>query len=189
MSTYFRIFPQLFYRFGRSGSPLLTQDVTKRFITLNRLMKQKYVFYPYVVKDGERPDIIAHKYYNDPSLDWLILMVNDRYDPMYDWVLDYTNFNKYIVKKYGSIETAKQTPHSYYIVINDKEETGYRQFTEQKLYEVDFQTFNTTPMESRRMKTVYDYEEELNEAKRNILLLDKDFIPSIKAEYEKIFLS
>lgn len=67
------------------------------------------VYYPYTIEEGERPDIIAANYYDDARYSWLIYMVNDIMDPYYDWPLDDAQFNEFIVKKYDSVETAKET--------------------------------------------------------------------------------
>lgn len=187
MSNYFRVFPSIDYNFKAVNTTLRTQDFTKRFKFLETILKHQVVYYPYTVKDGERPDIIAHKYYGDSSLDWLILMSNQRYDPHFDWHMDNQVFSEYIRAKYGSISAATQSIHSYYIVINEKEEVGYREFTEQKLVEVDQATFNTTAVDSRLSKTFWDWEQEQNEKRRVIRLIDATFIPAILREYEKIF--
>jgi hypothetical protein len=67
------------------------------------------VYYPYTIEEGERPDIIAANYYDDARYSWLIYMVNDIVDPYYDWPLDDSQFKEFIVKKYGSIETATES--------------------------------------------------------------------------------
>jgi hypothetical protein len=67
------------------------------------------VYYPYTIEEGERPDIIAANYYDDARYSWLIYMVNDIMDPYYDWPLDDSQFKEFIVKKYGSIESATET--------------------------------------------------------------------------------
>jgi hypothetical protein len=74
-------------------------DLTKKYTT---------VFYPYVIKEGERPDLIAADYYGDSRYDWLIYICNNIVDPYYQWPLSANEFNNFIVKKYGSYEDANR---------------------------------------------------------------------------------
>ena len=84
-------------------------------LAVNLLSKVKFneaakrvaaVYYPYTVSEGERPDIIAANYYDDPRYSWLIYMVNDIVDPLHDWPLTEDELNQNIIKKYGSIQKA-----------------------------------------------------------------------------------
>jgi len=78
------------------------------------------VYYPYVVRDGERPDILAHNYYGHPNYTWIIFYSNDIFDPIFDWVLDEENFMNYMNHKYAiendsrpGFQIAHQTVHEY----------------------------------------------------------------------------
>jgi hypothetical protein len=71
----------------------------------------------YSVRDGERPEVLANKIYGTPEAHWIILYANNIYDPYYDWPMDQRTFEKYIIKKYGSLEWAKTNYHHYEKVI------------------------------------------------------------------------
>lgn len=66
------------------------------------------VFYNYNIKQGERADQIASKYYEDPLLDWLIYLANDITDPYLEWYLTQEQFIEFIKEKYGSVEKAQE---------------------------------------------------------------------------------
>jgi hypothetical protein len=74
-------------------------------------------YYFYAVKDGETPEVIADKVYNNPEAHWIILYANDIYDPLYDWPMSQKTLDKFIIRKYGSIEWAKTNYHHYEKVI------------------------------------------------------------------------
>lgn len=74
-------------------------------------------YYYYIVEDSDRPEILAEKVYGDAQAHWLILYANNIYDPYYDWPMDERTFEKYIIKKYGSLEWAKTNYHHYEKVI------------------------------------------------------------------------
>ena len=52
--------------------------------------------------DGETPEIVADKFYNDSELYWIILMANEMIDPRFDWPLSYVNLLNYVDNKYGT---------------------------------------------------------------------------------------
>lgn len=81
-------------------------DITERVVTLNNVKKNPYVYYPLDITEGSRPDQITDANYNDPYASWVLYLSNDIVDPYYEWYLTQEQFNKFIVSKYGSPETA-----------------------------------------------------------------------------------
>ena len=102
MFTFLGRYPEISYN-GYNVNNILVKiainDLTKKYTT---------VFYPYVIKEGERPDIIAADYYGDARYDWLIYLCNNITDPYYQWPLTTNEFNNFINKKYGSFEEANR---------------------------------------------------------------------------------
>lgn len=74
-------------------------------------------YYLYAVRDSDRPETLAEKIYGDAQAHWIILYANNIYDPYYDWPMDDRTFQKYIIKKYGSIAWAKTNYHHYEKVV------------------------------------------------------------------------
>jgi hypothetical protein len=67
----------------------------------------------YTLKAESRADVIASNYYEDPYYEWLLYLTNGIIDPYYDWHLGTTDFNEFIIDKYGSIEIAMKTIKYY----------------------------------------------------------------------------
>jgi hypothetical protein len=85
-------------------------------IKFNDIAKRNnFIFYPYVIQEGERADIISANYYDDAKYSWIIYAANDIVDPYYDWPLSSIELNTFLKKKYGSIENS-QEKISYYKV-------------------------------------------------------------------------
>lgn len=82
-------------------------DLTQRTVVLNSVYSNPVLYYPYDIRDGERPDHIADRYYNDQYMTWVMYLTNKVIDPYYDWYVDSESFKEYIVKKYGSLEKAQ----------------------------------------------------------------------------------
>jgi len=68
----------------------------------------------YTIQDGERPDNVAQKIYDSPYLDWTILLANNIHSIYDEWPRDSQSFKRYMIDKFGSIETALATIKYYY---------------------------------------------------------------------------
>lgn len=95
-------FPTISYK-GQSVNNILIKIVIDRITK-----KYSTVYYPYVIREGERPDIIAADYYGDARYAWLVYLSNNIVDPYYEWPMTTTEFASFINKKYGGIDVASQ---------------------------------------------------------------------------------
>jgi nicotinamide riboside kinase len=217
MAKYFDKIPQLAYNID--GKRLTNyQSVTNilfRVRFLREAINNVYAYYEYLIKDNDTPEIIAEKVYGDPEAHWVILMANDIVDAQYDWPLNYDDFNKYIIGKYGSISNAKTTTHHCEkVVIREDKLTGTiventYVINESEIHEVDldsvpYDTFDTLPQTQEfttinlgngktvfekiftRKISFYDYEEELNESKRSIKIIKPEYYSQIVSEFNKL---
>lgn len=101
MAGYFNFFPSTEY-----ANTIVTNLISKVKFDQS-VQKNLAVFYPYTVEQGERPDQIAGRYYDNPELDWVIYLANDIMDPYYDWPLSQNQFYEYVTAKYGSTSNAQ----------------------------------------------------------------------------------
>jgi len=65
-----------------------------------------------MIKEGDRPDTIAAAIYDDPELDWVVLITNNILNIRDQWPLSNNDLHKYMLDKYGS-EEAILEPHHY----------------------------------------------------------------------------
>jgi len=107
INRYFDKFPQIRY----SNSQII--DITKRVAVLEKVSKNPYVFYPYDISDSERADQLSSRYYEDSYKSWIIYLSNKIVDPYHEWYLDNREFNDFIIKKYGSIESSIEKTYFY----------------------------------------------------------------------------
>ena len=187
MAYYFRPFPLTFYDVKKNNKEVLLTNISMRFKVLEAFERQEAVYYEYSVKDGERADTIAFKYYEDASLDWVIYVTNNIIDPQFDWPLSSTALTNYIVKKYGSITTAMEQTHHYEQIIQQHEILFDGTIIPAAYEEIDLITYNSLPSSEKRIVTSYEYEQELNESKRSIKLLSSDFIAPLLSQVKRIF--
>jgi hypothetical protein len=216
LSSYFDYFPKITYDI--QGKQLSNYNVTTniffRLRIIRSILSNISSYYEYLVKDTDTPEILADKIYNDSGAHWIILMANDMIDAQYDWPLNYTDFNKYIIKKYGSIANAKTQIHHYEkvvtreeqlsgvvtesrFVINHSKLTNNTPDVPYDYYDnlPETQEFNTYNLQNgttvnevikRDAITCYDYESQLNDNKRAIKIIKPVYYPQIMEEFKKL---
>ena len=115
---------------------------------------------------------------------WLIFLINDMSDPIYDWPLGTREFGAYVKNKYGSLATAKNTIHHYEQILRARvDATGTTEAIPEATLEIDETTYNTLDADARNIKYCYNWEVDRNEAKRDIKLIGRNFAADILTEH------
>lgn len=187
---YFTPFPTIQYKIPNSTKLISVTDITRRFSLTDFIKNNNVAFDIYFVQDGERPDSVAYDYYGDVSMDWLILLVNEIHDPYFQWVLSYDEFDSYLKDKYGSIEYTQREIHHYEKIIQNQyiqNDNGTQRVVPEKTLIVDETTYLSLAAFERKVKTIYEYEVDLNEDRRKIYLLDLNYLLIIKDQHPEIF--
>ena len=168
-SKYFKNFPTVQY-----GQHKLRNIILKAKIAKDVIMSFDN-FYPYTIKEGETPTELAFNYYGSIDYVWLIFAANDILDPYYDWPLSNSNFERFLINKYGSLESTYTVNNSYFYRHED-----YSYFMTNTTYNhsTDSEVEGWLPV------TNYTYEILINETKRKIKLLDKKRAVDISIELE-----
>lgn len=93
--------PQYFFKYPKIlvNKQLLT-DIVTRIKVSDMYLDNDDLYYIYEYKDSDSPEIIAHKYYKNPELHWIILVTNNIFDPNFDLPMSYDVFKRYIEDKY-----------------------------------------------------------------------------------------
>jgi len=191
MPLYFHNHPTILYNILHDNSVVRATDITSR-PKLSELAKNAaLVFYEYLVKDGERADQIAYRYYGDEQLDWIIYLANEMHDPYFAWPLDSFAFDQYIRQRYGSVSAARNTFHHYEWIIQAQGTAlgplQERIILPEKVLWVDGTTYAGLSGPVRRNVDAYSYEETLNENRRHIHILDKIYIPTILRRLREVY--
>ena len=186
MSEFFQHYPQINY--DMTGvKPVKTKSAINIMIRSKiktAILDDVIAYFPYIIPEAERPDVTAFKQYGDVKYTWLIFLINNIHDPIFDWPLNSREFGKYIKNKYGTLNAAKTTVHHYEETVRERiEATNTSDPILKATIEVDLTTYNTLAAGSRKLVYYYDWEVERNEDKRNIKLIDSKFVASILAEH------
>lgn len=189
----------------------------------------------YVIRDGDTPDILAEKIYNDPEAHWIILYANEMIDPQFDWPMTDVVFNKYIADKYRAaaeadlattlqdyqviswtqdltndasihhyekvvkqVNVAAQTTSEVRYIINKSKLTDnslsvpYDYYDnlaeEQDVTPINLTIKNQTVIQTvyRNKVSLYDYENDLNENRRNIRIIKKEYYTQLVEEFNNL---
>ena len=192
MSEFFSNYPRKAYDISGSNSTVPDYTVAVNLMIRNKLRdaveNDVTIFYPYVVPEGMRPDVLSYQYYGDTIYTWTIYLVNNILDPYWEWPLSYKDFREYVSNKYGSIPTAQSTIHHYeYIARARAEKTGTSDPVPAYRLEIDYQTYTETGADEREIIYSYGYEQDLNESKREIQMIDVAYIQTVQDEARGLF--
>lgn len=191
----------------QNGNSIVLTNLLARATLLEEFQNNPMLFYQYAIQDGDTPEIIAEKYYDDPYRYWIVLHSNNILDPLWEWPLPYEEFLKYIDSKYAEeAEDADMTPFEYtnttaYAYQKITKTTNLDTSTENIIYSnltlADYNSlqltnetyniggYNCRIEVSKRIVTIFDHEYEINENRRIIKLLKSSYV----GRFEQVFAS
>ena len=210
MAKYFNFFPKTYYLDDTEISADILTNIITRFSFESSFKDNTSVFYTYEIKDSDTPEGIAYKMYGSSERHWMVLMLNDIVNPIYDWPLDQREIIKFVDAKYTSnANTANgQTGLSWsqisvkdYVKVVTKTDIKTNTIAVDK-YLIDSNSYaNVVPstenitlsdgnlvkiQTSKETKTYYTYEIEANEKKRSIKILKPEFAPAVEEEFRRV---
>ena len=195
--NYFEQLPDFEY-VNRTDDGKLISDYTK---VKNLFMRGKLredifqdttTFEKYSIEGDDRPDNVAEKYYGNSSYDWIVLLSNNIINIYEEWPLPQAGWDAYLLEKYDNdYDTLYNGVHHYESneVKNSKGVVifpgGVRVGAAQSVSYFD-QAANeqTTVNPVSKAITNYEYENRINDDKRNIFLLKPIYIPVIRDDIE-----
>ena len=186
MSEFFVHYPQISYDIsGTKPAKVKTViNLMERAKIKNVVLDDIIRYFPYSIKENQRPDHVSDEVYGDVKYTWLIFLINDITDPIYDWPLGTREFGSYIRAKYGTLLIAKSTIHHYEQIIRTRvEATGTTEAVPEARIEIDETTYDTLAAAARNIKYCYDWEVDRNEDKRDIKLINRNFVADILTEH------
>lgn len=194
---YFQILPKLVVTDPKGNSKLFTNLMARNSI-IPSLFNTPLLFYNYDIQDSDTPELIAHKYYGYIERFWLVLFSNQILDPQWEWPMSYSIFNKYLEQKYTDVDVMGL--HNYQKTITTIDNASGTSSSE--IFEIDEDTYNTlvestetydipngssvTVSVTKQIINNYTYEFNLNESRRNIKLINKNYVEQIEKEAQRL---
>ena len=179
--SYFRELPDLNYQ-----SLLKTKHSSNAYIRVKNLFRRVKLrddlqnsftqFNKYYIPDGSRPDIVAEELYGSSDLDWVVCITAGIININNDWPLSSRDIYRFAESKYG---TDLNSIH-HYETTEVKDDSGRVVLPARKHVDSTF----TIPKPGTDTATLnpivgvsnYEYEVELNEKKRGIYVLRKEYL-------------
>jgi hypothetical protein len=196
---YFDTLPKVVY--SNNGISQIYTNIMARASLMPEFLKSPSLYYTYTIQDGDTPEMIAAKYYGDSYRYWIVLFTNQMLDPQWNWPLNRNAFENYVKEKYSEVnahtvihhceKTIKQfntktlTTTYNTIVIDDteyKKQESMRYVMFIGAEEVQFEI-------SKKAVTLYEYEYILNEKRREINLLNVDYVNEMERQLKNLMAS
>ena len=196
MSSYFSEVPDFEYVSrlpdAKISDYIRVKNLFRRGFLREDIFQDLTFFTKYQVRGDDRPDNVAFEIYKDSTLDWLVLTANNIVNIQDEWPIPNSVFDELMTERYGSYENLIGGIHHYETVeVKDARDV----VIVNKGLQVE-STYSVTFFDERAgdMKTVtptipitnYQYEQKINEAKRNIYLLKPKYVQVVRDDLENL---
>ena len=175
--SYFSKFPLTDYDIKGDKVRKLLPNILRRVKLRSVIKSGGMLFDKYDVKEGEKPEDIAFKWFGDPELHWVILMTNNVTDRYHGWPMNQVQFAEFITDKYGDNVDAV---HHYEVTKDSGRTTSNGPSDYSHLVEVNSDTDNAISISNRQ------YEEREQDKKRQIQLLEKSLLGAFITEFDRL---
>ena len=182
-NAYFQLLPELDYpSLGNDRTSFYdyskVKNIFKRAILREDVLESFITFDKYSIEGDERPDSVAEKFYNDPHLDWVVLITNNILSIRDEWPMSEPDLFNYMNEKYTAQELSYVHHYETLKVLN-----GQNQLIQPEGLWVDsdhtvsWLEDGILRTESRiKLVSYQQYEIDKNDAKRNINILKKEYL-------------
>ena len=144
-------------------------DIFRR-VAKNKFFENQAYIDTYTVKDGEKPEHIANKLYDNPHYHWIVLLANNIISLNTDWPKSSQDLESMCKDKYGAEQL--YGIHHYVFAADKNVQTDYDQ----------------TSINNGTIISVsnYDYEVKLNEDKAEIQLLKPEYVQQFVGQFKQL---
>ena len=196
MSSYFSELPDFEYVSrlpdAKISDYIKVKNLFKRGFLREDIFQNLSFFSKYQIVGDDRPDNVAFKIYQDSSLDWLVLIANNILNVADEWPMASSSFDEILLDKYGSYDTLFNGIH-HHETIEVKDSSNKKIIVRGLEVESDFSItfFDQNVSEYKTLTPVipitnYQYEEKINDAKRNIYLLKPEYQQVVRDDLESL---
>ena len=199
MSNYFRKLPNLDYPSllkNRESNVdyIQTKNLFRRVKIREDLFANFMQFDKYEIIADERPDNVSEKVYGRDDLDWVVLLSNNIIDINNEWPLSQLQLNLFLDNKYTPQELVSIHHYETLELRDNKNQlilpaglVVNENFNLEYLSGGQVKSTNSL-VDGRPVKAVtfYDYENSLNDKKRNINVLKQEFLGIFLKDFKRI---
>ena len=198
MSSYFKQVPDFDYVSrlpdAKKSDYITVKNLFKRGKLADDIFQDLTVFTKYEIKGDDRPDNVANEVYDDPDLDWVVLLSNNIINIQSEWPMIQREFDRYLLDKYETYEKLNDVHH--YETIECKNLAGAVIVPKGLWVESDYSVtyydwyarVEITKSSSDIVVSItnYEYEDNLENEKRNIYLLKPAYLNVVKDDLKEL---
>ena len=198
MSNYFKQVPDFDYVSrlpdAKISDYITVKNLFKRGKLSDDIFQDLTVFTKYEIRGDDRPDNVSDKIYDDPDLDWVILLSNNIINIQSEWPMPQRDFDRYLLDKYETYEKLNDVHH--YETLECKNLTGAVVVPKGLWVESDYSVtyydwyagVEITKSSSDIVVSVtnYEYEDKKENEKRNIYILKPKYLNIIKDDLKEM---
>ena len=166
---YFDNFPTIPYDSELTGQFKDVKNLLRRVGVRAKVKSNTSLFDTYDVKNGETPETIAFKMYGDANLHWVVMLLNDITDRYHDWPMSEAQFLQFVNEKYSNVDAVH-----HYEISQSSGDTSVK---------INVGTDNTDYPTATAI-TNFEHEQEQQDIKRKIRLLDPSFLEDFVEEFK-----
>ena len=173
---YFSQFPVIYYDAVGNSNPKVVTHLLKRVALHSKASETVALFDTYDVRNGETPEMIAHKYYDDAEYHWVILLVNNITDRYHQWPMNTRQFLAHLAERYDNVNAVH-----HYEIYQKSGDTSVKINIATSNIDVNGNTIADATLITNR-----EYEEEKQDVLRKIRLLDPEYLEQFVEEFERL---
>ena len=173
---YFNKFPKLLYDIKNDGNYNLVPDIFRRIKVRSKIANNVSLYDKFDVPEGDSPETVAYKIYGDAEYFWVVCLMNNIVNRFYDWPLDEYVFQQYVKDKYDNADGI----HHFERTQDSGPQTGEGPADYSYLLEC-----NETDAGAQSVSNI-EYERRIQDKKRQIKLLNRNYLPAFETEFTNL---
>lgn len=158
------------FQIGNELSMRVVTDITLNVRPIRDILENIVYYEDYDIHDGDTPEVISERLYGDPTLHWVIMLVNEKYHYVVDFPIPESKFDEYVTNLYG--EGNENDIHSLY---------GRPHYVSLEGRIVDSTYPQAVPV------TNTEYERTVNDSKRRIRIVNPKIIGTFVKDLQEAF--
>lgn len=206
-NPYFRKLPSFEYVSrlpnAKIGDYIEVKNLFKKGKLREDIFQNLAFFEKYKIVGDDRPDNVAYELYDDATLDWVVLLSNNILNVQTEWPLTQNSFDAYLREKYGSGLNSEEEIYNriyngihHYETVEIKNSQGVtiipgglevaEDYASGWSYYDFFIDSQVTITNATVPVTNYEYEEKIENDKRNIYVLKGRYLNIVLDDMEDI---
>ena len=198
MSSYFSEVPDFEYVSrlpdAKISDYIRVKNLFRRGFLREDIFQDLTFFTKYQIRGDDRPDNVAFEIYNDSTLDWLVLLANNIVNIQNEWPIPNSVFDELMIEKYDTYVNLINGIHHYETIeVKDARDVVIvnKGLQVESTYSVTF--FDEIAGDTKTITptipvTNYQYEQKINDTKRNIYLLKPKYLQVVRDDLEDLMI-